>query len=206
MTGNIEFVEGKEQHSSFWGKYYVKGLEPYQVEEDFDQNIRDAHHSYQGYVCNDVPEGTIFTIFEQNGDKHGTDVMYFSIWEVTAEAVHRDPAQYGRGFCTGNMRRLLLADTKLKASRLMDWWDKKPSDPARLRAFVDHCATYIVKRGVKELPPFDPPEAISEVEPNFPNINDRIRCLSFSADEVVVLNNILLRMSKEEMLSLLEDF
>ena len=78
-TGNIEFVQGSEQHTSFWGKYYVKGLEFWQTKEDFTENISSKHEYYQGYVCLDVPAGTIFTVFEQSGNKRGTEIFSFMI-------------------------------------------------------------------------------------------------------------------------------
>jgi hypothetical protein len=85
FNGNIEYVNGQEQHSSNWGKFYVKGLEKWEVKEDFDENRKDGHHTYQGYVCLDVPEGTVFTVFEQNGNKRGTDDYIFRICQVTEE-------------------------------------------------------------------------------------------------------------------------
>jgi hypothetical protein len=42
----IEFVIGKEWHNSNWGKYYVKGLENWQVREDSEYNQKNTHHFY----------------------------------------------------------------------------------------------------------------------------------------------------------------
>jgi hypothetical protein len=148
-NANIEYVNGKESHTSNWGKYYVKGLESWEVKEDFSENRHDNHNSYQGYVCLDVPEGTLFTIFEQNGNKRGTDVFIFSICRATAEKVNSDAANYGSGFCQGNYEILVSANTKTLAPRLMGWWIDSPD---KSLAFAKHCEAHIGKRGLKTLP------------------------------------------------------
>lgn len=145
----IEFVQGNESHSSYWGKYYVKGLEQYQVKEDFDENRYDRHHSYQGYVCCNVPDGVIFTIFEQNGSKRGTDTFLFSICETdSTEEIQKDKAEYGKGFFQGQYKVIAQGKTKTLAPRLLDWW----TSGDKTKAYAELCAKYIDKRGVKNLP------------------------------------------------------
>lgn len=146
---NIEFIEGNESHSSYWGKFYIKGLEDFEVREDFDGEIHDNHHSYTGWVCNNLPEGQIFTIFEQNGNKRGTDTFIFAIC-IAGDAEFYDwKPQYGSGFIRGNFKLICKADSKTKAPRLMDWWTKGDGS----LAYAQHCAAHIDKRGLKELPP-----------------------------------------------------
>lgn len=146
----IKFVIGKEQHSSNWGKFYLKGLEDYQAEEDFDENQDDEHHNYQGYVCNDVPDGTIFTIFEQNGNRNGTNLFCFRICQMdSAEGTKTYLAEYGSGFIQGQWREIAAGLTKIKGNRLLDWW--KQGDGSL--EYAEHCAQYIDKRGQKTLPP-----------------------------------------------------
>ncbi|MGL5059045.1 MAG: hypothetical protein ACRC62_03605 [Microcoleus sp.] len=149
MTGNIEFVQGQESHSSYWGKYYIKGLEEFKVKEDFEANRKDNHHSYQGYVALEIPEGTIFTIFEQNGNKRGTDNFCFSICVVDQGEINEDKASYGEGFCTGNYRVVAKGKTKTLAPRLMDWWI---NSPIKTLEFAEHCAQHINTRGLKNVP------------------------------------------------------
>jgi hypothetical protein len=146
---NVEYVSGNESHSSSWGKYYVRGLEKWAVKEDFSENRKDKHHSYQGYVCLDVPEGTLFTIFEQNGDKRGTDDFLFSICITTDAEVADDSAAYGNGLCKGNYKVLVCANTKTLAPRLMGWWIESTD---KSLAFAEHCKNHIGKRGLKTLP------------------------------------------------------
>lgn len=146
---NIEFVQGQESHSSNWGKYYVKGLESWQVKEDFEENCSDKHSSYQGYVCLDIPEGTVFTIFEQSGDKHGNDTFNFTICQAIDEIMGEDKAQYGSGFVTGNYKIIAQGLGKTKAPRLMGWWTESND---KSLAFALHCAKFIDKRGLKVLP------------------------------------------------------
>lgn len=150
QSSNFEFVQGNEQHSSSWGKFYVKGLEKWEVKEDFEENLRDKHHSYQGFVCLDVPDNTIFTIFEQSGDKHGTDSYYFFVCRsdssIEKEKMESD---YGSGFLEGSYEIIAEGKGKTKAPRLMRWWiDSERKD----LEFARHCGEYIKKRGVKELP------------------------------------------------------
>lgn len=147
-SGNIEFVIGNEHHSSNWGKYYVKGLEDWQVKEDFGANLYDRHHSYQGYVGLDIPEGTMFSIFEQNGDKRGTSNFYFSVCVIDQNAINKDVASYGDGFCNGNYRVVAAGQTKTLAPRLMDWW----INGAKTLEFAEHCAKHINVRGLKNIP------------------------------------------------------
>lgn len=149
MAGNIEFTIGQESHSSNWGKYYVKGLEQWQVKEN---GSYDKHQSYTEYQCNDVPDGTVFTIFEQSGDKRGTELYFFTICVVDAAGIESDEGGYAQGRAVGNYKVLAKGEGKVKAPRLMDWWvNQRPAgvDPV---AFALHCAEHINRRGVKDVP------------------------------------------------------
>ncbi|MGL4497510.1 MAG: hypothetical protein ACRC78_03150 [Planktothrix sp.] len=142
----IEFCNGSETHTSNWGKYYVKGLEKYAVKED--GGIYDRHHTYTNYFVCEAQKGIIFSIFEQNGDKRGTDDFIFSICEVSEETTD-DRSAYGKGFCKGNFKVLATSgNSKTKAPRLMDWWIN--SD--KTRDFALACAVQINKRGAKAAP------------------------------------------------------
>jgi hypothetical protein len=149
MAGNIEFVQGQESHSSSWGKYYVKGLEKWEVKEDFPQNKSDKHHSYQGYVCLDVPSGTMFSIFERFGSRHGADCFEFMICVVDQAEIGSHQGGYPDGFCKGNFKIIVEAKTKTLAPRLMGWWIDSAD---KSLAFAQHCAEHINKRGLKNLP------------------------------------------------------
>jgi len=147
---NIEYINGQESHTSNWGKYYVKGLEKWGVKEDFAENRQDKHHSYQGICATEVPDGTIFTIFEQSGNKHGTDTYVFTVCETSDESFTSDISGYGSGKCEGNFKIIARGATKTTAPRLMQWWI---DSSVKTLEFAQHCATYITKRGIKELPP-----------------------------------------------------
>lgn len=151
-AGNIEFIEGNERHSSWWYKFYVKGLEGYQVEEDFDQTVNDRHCKYKGYMCLNIPENTVFSVFRQDGNKRGTDEMDFWICRVTPEKAGEIKATRV-AFCTGNFEIICHASGRVKAPRLLGWW----ADNKGLQSleFARFCAEHIAKRGVKDLPPFE---------------------------------------------------
>lgn len=151
VCGNIEFVHGNEWHSSSWYKFYVKGLETWQAEEDFAQNLKDRHYKYQGYVCLNIPVNTVFSVFRQDGTKRGTDNFDFWLCRVTperVEAIHADKI----AFCEGNFEIICHASGATKAPRLLGWWaDNKGVHSVD---FARHCAEHITKRGVKDLPLF----------------------------------------------------
>lgn len=146
----IEYVVGSESHTSYWGKFYVKGLESWEVKEEHDANRRDGHHSY-AFLMADAPQGTVFTIFEQNGSKRGTDEFIFKICVVIDGDGIEHKAAYGSGFCNGNYEVLAEASGKVKAPRLMDWWQAKPKG-VNAALYARHCAEHIERRGVKDLP------------------------------------------------------
>lgn len=145
------YVSGNEQHSSSWGKFYVKGLEKFVVKEDHVSNRHDNHHNYQCWE-GEVPMGTVFTVFEQDGDKHGTDTFKFTILQAVEDGDEQHiRASYGSGEMSGHWIVLASADTKTKAPRLMDWWQKKPAN-VDAAIWAKHLAQYIDKRGVKNVP------------------------------------------------------
>lgn len=146
----IEFVQGNESHTSNWGKFYVRGLEAVAVKEDHESNIRDGHHSYQCHVANEVPAGTVFTIFEQDGNKRGTDTFIFKICVAGGET-QKHKSVYGSGFVEGQFTVIAQATGKTKSPRLMRWWDERPAG-GDLLAYARHCAAHIDKRGVDVLP------------------------------------------------------
>jgi len=151
----LEYVVGSEQHTSNWGKFYIKGLEKWEVKEYHNRNIRDKHHSYQCLVVN-APERTVFTIFEQSGGKHDTGTWNFWICVVLPddEPTTEYSASYGRGFCNGSYAIVAQATGKIKSPRLMDWWQARPHDADEL-SYAQHCAEWIEKRGAAVLPPME---------------------------------------------------
>lgn len=178
----IEFRNGQESHSSSWGKFYVKGLEKWQVREDF---TRDKHESYTDFAA-EVPDSTIFTIFSQSGDKRGTQNFDFYICEVRSPGDTPSNSIFGghsRGNCkcVGNFLVLCRGEGKTKAPRLMDWWGKLAEKCSEFKneegllkkgtkaRFAFWCAEYLEKRGVKELPTmpveYDPPIMATSVKP-----------------------------------------
>lgn len=150
----IEYVSGKESHTSNWGEFYVFGLDEWAVKEDSPVNRVDSHHLYQLRICNDVPAGTVFAVWERNGDKRGTQRNIIRLMEVADDgpAVFRLDAQYGNGRIVGLFRLIAEAEGKVKASRLWRWW--KQSQDHSL-AFARHCAKWIEKRGIDTLPPME---------------------------------------------------
>ena len=147
----IEYVSGTESHTSSWGKFYVKGLEKLVVKEDHARNERGNHASYQCYVGS-IPAGTVFTVFEQSGDKRGTDTYTYRICQADPNAPEINiESAYGSGMISGRFVILAQANSKVKAPRLMGWWDARPADidPA---TWAQHCAAHIDKRGLAEIP------------------------------------------------------
>lgn len=150
-TKPLEWVVGTETHSSNWGKFYVKGLEPWGVREEHDANRRDSHHNYQFWMAT-VPDDTVFTIFEQSGNKRGTDTWVFIILKTDSSLDGRYEAAYGDGFVRGGFAEIARASGNIKAPRLMNWWQAKPASVDAL-SYAYHCAEHIGRRGVAVLPP-----------------------------------------------------
>jgi len=156
---NIEYVSGKESHTSNWGEFYVFGLDNWAVKEDSPVNRRDNHHSYQLRVCNDVPVGTVFAVWERAGDKRGTHTYVIRLYEVIASGPEnvRLSADYGDGYIVGKFQLLAEGNGKVKAPRLWGWW-KNSKDHSL--AFAQHCAKWIEKRGIDVLPPMEQQEEV----------------------------------------------
>lgn len=161
----LEYTVGNESHSSFWGKFYVKGLEKYEIKEG---GSRTKHESYAELAA-DVPDGAIFTVFSQSGNKRGTDAFDFYICEARrpgdTASCRIDGGCYGKGgVIVGNYVILCRGAGTTKAPRLMGWWQKLGekcaaylNEDGKLRTgtrkrFAFWCAEHLEKRGLKELP------------------------------------------------------
>lgn len=159
----IEYRVGSESHSSAWGKFYVKGLEQWEVKEG---GSRDRHESYTELAA-EVPEGTIFTIFSQSGNKRGTEDFDFYICETqeVPEPQKITGGCYGRGgWCSGNYYVLCHGEGTTKAPRLLNWWtvlsvkcaeflteDGKLKKGTK-KLFAAWCKQHLDIRGLKDLP------------------------------------------------------
>lgn len=71
------------------------------------------------------------------------------------------------GKCTGNFKVICQGEGKVKASRLMSWWNEQKPASVDPLLFAEHCAKYIDKRGIKDCPPME--EAGSTVSASIPN-------------------------------------
>jgi hypothetical protein len=167
---NIEYISGSSSHSSNWAKFYIFGLDKWAVRETDGEPESNNHANFKQFTCLDVSENKVFTVFEQDGDKRGTDTFNFYICKASAE-FGEIKGEYGR-HCTGNFEIICEGLGKTKAPRLMGWWEEfAGKDDANKRknsekiAFANHCLANIDRRGIKTLPPFEiaQPEAVAEV-------------------------------------------
>lgn len=159
----IEYRVGSESHSSAWGKFYVKGLETWEVKEGGE---RDRHNSYTDLAAR-VPEGTVFTVFSQAGNKRGTDTFDFYICQVVSDETTTTISGgcYGKGgTCCGSFTILCRGEGKTKAPRLMEWWGKMGEKCQDFRTedgklqkgtkekYAQWCRKHLDMRGLKDLP------------------------------------------------------
>jgi hypothetical protein len=144
----IEYTIGSEHRSSNWGKFFIQGLEDWKCGESFVKNSKEF---YTDYCCNNVPEDTVFTVFDQSGDKYSPKVFQFWILAVGGQTDNIVESSFGSGKVQGDYRTLAYARGQLKACRLMDWWNTKPTHTDRLE-YAIKCGEYIQKRGVKDCP------------------------------------------------------
>lgn len=149
----LEYVSGREQHTSTWENMFVFGLDSFVTREDHPHNHRDGHHNYQCWAGNAVPDGVVFSVLYKAGTKRGTNDQQFFI-AVTdssqAEQTYYFPNSYGKVFITGKFRVIALATTATKVPRLAEWWrNRGDADPF---AYALHCANHINTRGLTALP------------------------------------------------------
>jgi hypothetical protein len=119
---NIEYISGDESHTSTWAKFWVHGLDKWGVRENDGCPESDKHSTYHQFVCLDIPEGTVFTIFEQDGDKRGTNRYGFYICKASREICRIESGYDARRHCSGNFEILLEGIGKTKTPRLLGWW------------------------------------------------------------------------------------
>lgn len=144
---DIQFTIGSETRSSNWAKFYVKGLEEWKCSESISKDNREHYTEYQ---CNKVPEDTVFTVFDQHGDKFGIRTFQFWICALGGgEPTNGIDATYGSGEIIGDFRLLAHAKGTLKAARLLNWWTHKPTHTDLLE-YGTKCGIEIQKRGVKD--------------------------------------------------------
>jgi|GEM_PF-550092 len=165
---HVEYVSGSESHASTYAEFYVHGLDQWAVCQTDDEPEADSN--YKHYICLDIPENQVFTVFRKDGDKFGVKGYNFFICK-TSKALGTIPGNRGNGYCGGDIEVICKGEGKTKAPRLFGWWidftgksdENKRTNEQKL-AFAQHCANFINKRGIKELPPFELPKA-EEGEP-----------------------------------------
>ena len=147
----MEFLIGKEFHSSSWSKFYVRGLEDI---TSLEENGRQDNHHYYNFYCIDPDvqtskiEGCLFTVFIQEGDKHGTKRFQFYICEVDFQSeIQFIEAKQGEGYIEGHFKVLAEGVGKTKAPRLMGWWQQEQT-----KEFALACGEKIKVRGAKQPP------------------------------------------------------
>lgn len=138
----IEYVQGEESHTSSWGKFYIKGNDGIKV--DSPANHRDRHHSYQAWM--DVSP-TVFSVWAQSGNKYSADGTHFYICQGSTE--ENKITGYAGCHVTGGFEILAEAHTKHLATRLLQWWIRRPPDVDPV-AYAKHLAECIKVRGLKE--------------------------------------------------------
>jgi hypothetical protein len=156
---SLDFIQGSEQHTSNWARFYLKGLETFQV-----GGYSTTHERYFDYACV-VTEGTVFTVLDMNGNKYGTREFNFWICRAnpyefsTLESSYRCDVKV-----QGNFEIVTHGEGKTKAPRLMGWWvefvgknDELGRSQNEKMYFAQHCAEHINKRGMKKLPEFKMP-------------------------------------------------
>ena len=145
---DIRYKQGQDEGDK-WRKFFVKGLEEWERQDNLSE-----------YSC-DAPDGTVFTIFEQSGNKENIKTFKFGI-AVVADQFTELEIEEGGGYCKGSFTIICQGYTKVKAPRLIQWWEEYKGD--HTKEFALHCAANIDKKGVTECPHFEPTEeAIAEL-------------------------------------------
>jgi hypothetical protein len=153
---SITFVSG-----THWSKTFIKGLEEYSVYQKRDHLDEDPDlkgytgHGYSIYKSNRIPEGQIFTIFDQVGSNRGVEQFNFIICISTTDQdeIYEYTSLLGVSAVKGHFREIVRGDTVTKAKRLLDWWNEAPEYGGRSEKYANWCAQHIEIRGLKKLPP-----------------------------------------------------
>ncbi|AFY75461.1 hypothetical protein Syn7502_03635 (plasmid) [Synechococcus sp. PCC 7502] len=145
---NIEYKHGEESGNATWVKFFINGLEKFAV-KDGDK-----------YQCKHIPESTVFTIFEQSGVKTSIDVFEFIVAQANPDGY--EIFTTGNQYIKGNFTVLVQGSGKVKAQRLMEWWQSYEGN--QKYEYALHCAKYIDKRGLKFCPPLEIPEVEIKTE------------------------------------------
>lgn len=177
MGYEIEFVAGGAGIES----YVVTNLGRW-IQQD---SVID--HKYAKYKCFNVPETTIFTIFQQFGLLSHS----YKICEVSS-SWSKDEAEIGPGYCKGNYNVIVNVEGQEKVERLIGWWNRRPESPNLHWLYAQHCADYI-DEGVELLPPLS--RELIEKAKHGPRLDP---------DEVSVILKILLRMPKDEFIEIVK--
>lgn len=128
MNQLIEAKIGHEQHTSTWGKFFVRGIKI--VAEDVR---RDNHVAYTTGAV-EAPDGTLVTVWAASGDKHGTNSAdYYILRADSAQPAAEIATRYG--YIRGRWEILAHGDGKARAPRLLSWCDGKPLTEALARHF-----------------------------------------------------------------------
>lgn len=161
---SIEYVSGEDSHDSSWGKFWVFGLKGDRKRGGTPK--ADKLTTYHRFICS-VPAGTVFTIFEEDGEFAAPDTYNFRICQASQEVnVIRsafDPERY----CSGNFEIICDGAGKTKGRKLFDWWksfvgDEDTRTNEEKLAFAAHCYAHLNKKGIKTLPPFEMKSTIDE--------------------------------------------
>ncbi len=164
---NIEYVAGQELYELNWAEFLVNGLDKWAVREGGSIPDSDSHSASHPFVCLDVPENQVFTIFEQDSDKQlATDRYKFFICKASREMTRIESSYSDKRFIAGNFESICQGIGKTKAPRLHDWWISYVGDQdgnnrtnEEKLAFANHCLNHINKRGIKALPAFEMPQS-----------------------------------------------
>ena len=150
MANLVEAKTGKEWHSSACGEFYIHGLAL--VAENFNKG---KHQSYREAAA-EVPDGTIFTVWDRSGDKHGTNSndYYVLLADASQEPQEITGGCYrSGGYVRGRWQVLAHGDGKVRAPRLLGWVKAQGGIEKVSEALARHLGSEIHRRGILEPAP-----------------------------------------------------
>lgn len=144
---SLEFLLTSVQKNQNWAKFFVKGLEDYQIEDSNVSRHYKPWERYTNYIAYDMPDNIIFTVYTQSGNKNGSQDFRFYICKTITDNPN---SITGAGWIEGDFVIIAEGLKKVFAPRLMNWWNNSKDHSLK---FAYHCSRHIGKRGIKELPP-----------------------------------------------------
>jgi hypothetical protein len=155
----IEYIHGHGYVSpKHQWDFEVRGLESFAINKVAPSAYYD---DYRYWIADNVPEETLFTLAEYDGNSRHQNMCSFFICAAVSDQKNLIKTRYGNNMIDGNYRIVAHGDIHIRAQLLYEWWYRY--SPYRTVDYAEHCALYMEKRWTKKkLPPMDDEQIVKK--------------------------------------------